>query len=123
MGGFDDLLGEADVFLEGVMGSVKHDRGKAGLDTFHRHLKTAAVIQVKCHRHARLFGSDLSHRHHIFKPHITHGPFTDTENKGGFLLLRRSGDALDKLQVVHIELPHRKTFFFGAGEKLGHRYQ
>ena len=102
------LFGLGHVFLDGIMGTIKHDGGEACLHTLQTSF-IAAVIQMKRNRNrnVQLFQHTVHHSHNSFiSCHILSCALGNSQDHRRVALLRGQQDGLGPLQVVDVKLAY-----------------
>ena len=119
VGILDHLLGDLNVFGEGLGGSVDHDGGKAAVDAALAGLKAVAVVQMQADGQAGLDDGSLHQLHQIGVVGVGAGALGDLEDQGSFQIFGGLGDALDDLHVVDVESADGVTAVIGLLEHFG----
>ena len=87
MGVLNDLLGQGDVLLKGLAGTVDHDGGKAAVDAGLAGLEVGAVIQMQGDGQVGVFDDGrLDQLHQISVVGVSAGALGHLEDDGRLLL-------------------------------------
>ena len=100
----DNALGDLDVLLEGLGGSVDHDGGEAAVDAGLAGLEGVTVVQVQGDGDlGALDDSGLNQLHQVGVVGVGAGTLGNLQDNRSLLLLAGLGDGLDDLHVVDVE--------------------
>jgi hypothetical protein len=98
------LLGDSDVLLKRLGGSIDHNGGKSVIDTGLAGLKAVAMIQMQNDRDIRILdNSSLNHLYQIGSVGISTSSFGYLQDNGGLALIGSLSDSLNDLHVVNVE--------------------
>ena len=109
MGVLDDLLGQGDVVLEGLGGTVDHDGGEAAVDAALAQLEGVAVVQMHADGEIEAGGllgvldGSLNQLHQVGMLGIGARALGDLKDQRSMLFDGSLGDALDDFHVVYVE--------------------
>ena len=99
-----NLLGQSDVLLKGLGGSVDHDGGEAAVDAALAQLEAVAVIQVQSDGNLGVLdNSRLNQLHQVSMVGVGPGTLGNLQNDGALQLAGSFGDTLDNFHVVDVE--------------------
>ena len=100
----NDLLGDGDVLLEGLGGSVDHDGSETAVDAGLAGLEAVAVVQVQGDGDVgALDNSSLNQLHQVGGVGILTGALGNLQDNGSVLLAAGLGNALNDFHVVDVE--------------------
>ena len=120
----NDLLGDLNVLLEGLGGSVDHDGGEAAVDAGLAGLEAVAVVQVQSDGDlGALQNSSLHQLHEVRVVGVSTGALGDLQDNGSVLLAAGLGDTLNDLHVVNVESANSVAAVVGLLKHLGSSYK
>ena len=104
---FDDLLGDGDILLPGLAGSVDHDGGEAAVDGRLADFKVSAVVQVHRDRDIRRLDRSLHEVTQVHGVRVLSRARRNLKDDGGTALVCRFHDRLDHFHIVDVECADR----------------
>ena len=120
---FNDLLGNCNVVLEGVVRAVDHYGGETAVDARLADFEVCTVVEMKCKIDTGVGDSRLCQSHQVFMLCILAGTCGNLKDNGRLCLCGSLGYSLNDLHVVDVERADGITagicFFehFGSGNK------
>ena len=99
----NDLAGQGNVLLEGVLGTVDHNGGETAVDAGLADLKVLTVVEVDTDGQVGILNSSLDELHEVNVLGVLAGAGGNLQDESGVELLGSLGDALDNLHVVDVE--------------------
>ena len=99
----NNLLGNSDVILEGMMRTIDHDRSESAVDASLADLKISAVVKVKSKINARILDSSLSKRHQILLLSVLSRAGGNLKNNRRLSLSGSLSDRLNDLHIIDVE--------------------
>ena len=103
VGILNDLAGQSDVVLEGMLGTVDHNGGEAAVDAGLADLEVLTVVKVDADGQVGVLNGSLDELHQVNVLGVLAGAGGNLQDKSGVKLLGSLGDALDDLHVVDVE--------------------
>ena len=100
---FNNLLGEGDVVLEGMMRAVDHNGREASVDAGLADLEICAVVEVKREVDAAVLDSGLSESEKVSVLSVLSCTCGNLKDNGGFYFARSLGDSLNNFHVIDVE--------------------
>ena len=104
---FDDLLGDGDILLPGLAGSVDHDGGEAAVDGRLADFKVSAVVQMHRDRDIRRLDRSLHEVTQVHGVRVLSRARRNLKDDGGTALVCRFHDRLDHFHIVDVECADR----------------
>ena len=114
----NDLAGQRDVVLKGVMRTVDHDRGETAVDAGLADLEVCAVVEVEREVNTGILDRSLCQCNEVLMLCILSCACGNLQDNGGAQFFRRLGDRLDDLHVVDVECADGVTALVSLLEHL-----
>ena len=119
----DDFLRDADVFGQGIFGSVDHDRRESFIDTALAEFKRIAVIEVQADGQTRFFHRGEHEVLQISGVGVFSGAARYLQDQRRVLGDARVHDTLNGFEVVYVERADGVTVFVSLFEHFRRCYQ
>ena len=120
----NNLLGQSDVFLERLGGSVDHNGGEAAVDAGLTNLERVAVIQMQSDRDIRVVDNcSLNHLYQIGVVCVSASALGYLQDNRSLQLAGSLRDTLNDLHVVNIESANCVTAVICLLEHLSSSYK
>ena len=97
------LAGQLDILLEGILGAVDHNGGKAAVDAALADIEICAVVEVESNVDARILYGCLSERHKVLMLSILTCACGNLHDNRRLVLLCSLCDSLNNLHIVDVE--------------------
>ena len=124
MGILNDLLGQSDVFLEGLGGGVDHNGGETAVNAALAQLEAVTVVQVQSDGDFGIFNDgSLDQLHEVRVVGVGTSALGNLQDDGRLQLAGSFGDALNDLHVVDVESADGVAAVVGLLEHFGCCYE